>query len=91
MVILFICSSDKHSAMLDRLGTGSKVVIGIATAAALKFTIAWLMTESRRKRFEKVGVVTGLVVYPLKSCKGVYVKEGECVKKGLKVKDVPDR
>ena len=77
--------------MFDDLGTGSKVLLGVAVAVALKYTVVWWITESRRRKFEKVGYVAELICYPIKSCKGVYVKEAECAKRGLKVKGVTDR
>jgi len=73
---------------LDR---GTKVVLGLTATVGLGYSISWLMRQQQLKRFEKIGTVKQLVVYPVKSCKGVYIKEAECTKFGLSVNGVGDR
>ncbi|KAL4238503.1 Mitochondrial amidoxime reducing component 2 [Mactra antiquata] len=68
-----------------------KILVGLASTAALKYAILWRLGEKRQDLFELVGTVKELICYPVKSCQGVYVEEAECTKYGLKYKGVTDR
>lgn len=69
-------------------------------AAGLGTSIAasWLWTTWKgqngargRGKLEEVGVVSQLLIYPIKSCKGVSVSEAECTPLGLKNGELRDR
>ena len=70
---------------------GSKTFLQLSAAAGLGYSITWLMRQQQLKKFERIGTVKELVVYPVKSCQGVYVNEAECTQFGLRVNGVGDR
>ena len=76
---------------METLGTEAQVFVGLVLAAALKFTASWWMRHHRDQLFEKVGHVSALYFYPVKSCKGYNLTEGECTKYGIKSDGVFDR
>lgn len=68
-----------------------EILIGLVLGTVLKFTVSWWMRRRREKFFEKVGRVSKLYFYPVKSCKGIQLTEGECTKYGVKFNGVYDR
>lgn len=77
--------------MLDNLDVKLKLLVGLAAAAATKYLAMYWLRQKRQDRFELVGTVKELICYPVKSCKGVYLKEAECTKFGLQTDGVTDR
>ena len=37
----------------------------------------------RRRSYKEIGRVSGLFIYPVKSCKGISVDDVKCVKEGM--------
>ncbi|KAE8600451.1 hypothetical protein XENTR_v10013255 [Xenopus tropicalis] len=52
--------------------------------AAIGFTWLVLSLRKKKRKLRKVGEVTQLIVYPIKSCKGVPLPEAECSVHGLR-------
>uniref|UniRef100_A0A8C9RVV6 Mitochondrial amidoxime reducing component 2 n=1 Tax=Scleropages formosus TaxID=113540 RepID=A0A8C9RVV6_SCLFO len=63
---------------------------GLALAAVAALGLAWSYFRKPR-RVTRVGVVSQLVVHPLKSGKGLSVTSAECLTMGLKYGDLKDR
>ncbi|XP_061482106.1 mitochondrial amidoxime reducing component 2-like [Rhineura floridana] len=68
----------------------------LCAAAALSLGVAagWHWQRggrSRRLRLKQVGTVSGLTIYPVKSCRGVAVKRAQVTKLGLRSGDICDR
>ena len=76
---------------METLGADAQVLVGLVLATALKFTASWWMRRRREQLFEKVGHVSALYFYPMKSCKGFKLTEGECTKYGIRSNGVFDR
>ncbi|XP_043855456.1 mitochondrial amidoxime-reducing component 1-like isoform X2 [Dromiciops gliroides] len=70
--------------------------LGLATVAALS-AAAWSIRgrrgrrRRRRRRLQQVGTVAQLWIYPIKSCRGVPMKEAECTEMGLRSGHLRDR
>ena len=73
------------------LGTDAQIFTGLVIAAAVKYSVSWWMRKRREKLFVKIGQVSTLYIYPVKSCKAVEVTGGECTLYGLKCNGVYDR
>ncbi|KAJ6666929.1 hypothetical protein lerEdw1_018931 [Lerista edwardsae] len=73
----------------SRLGwlCASGAVLALGVAAAWR----WQRARRARQRLVQVGTVTGLCVYPVKSCQGVPVKRAEVTELGLRNGDMRDR
>lgn len=63
--------------------------IGGSIAAMMTAGFLWKRFFGRGKK--RVGVVSKLVIYPLKSCKGIPVPEAECTPHGLAYGSLRDR
>lgn len=66
------------------------VLAGGAAAALLVVGLGWKLLR-RRETLQRVGVVTQLLVHPLKSGRAVCVSAAECVSLGLKIGELRDR
>lgn len=67
------------------------VAIGVTLISSSLLGLFALYLKKRRKIFVKVGTISRLIIYPVKSAKGIEVAEGEAVKLGLKYKELNDR
>lgn len=68
------------------------VAAALGLAAMALGTVAWLRAHPRRQqRLQQVGTVAQLWIYPIKSCKGVSVREAECTAMGLRCGHLRDR
>ena len=76
---------------METVGTEAQLLVGLILATALKYTASWWMRQRREQLFEKVGHVSALYFYPVKSCKAVKLGEGECTKYGIRSDGVFDR
>ena len=72
-------------------GKEAQVLTGLILATILKYSATWWMRKRRETLFEKIGQVSALYFYPVKSCKGVKIDQGECTKYGIKCNGVYDR
>ncbi|XP_063159830.1 mitochondrial amidoxime reducing component 2 isoform X2 [Candoia aspera] len=65
------------------------VLVTLGTAAAAWY---WRWRDRRRLlRLKQVGTVSGLFIYPIKSCRGIAVQQAEVAKLGLRNGDLRDR
>ncbi|KAG8584457.1 hypothetical protein GDO81_008833 [Engystomops pustulosus] len=64
-----------------------------AAGLGVSITLAWLYLSRKRrtKQLRRVGEVSQLFLYPLKSCKGIPLQEAECREYGLKSGHLRDR
>lgn len=72
-------------------GKEAQVLTGLILAIVLKYSATWWMRKRRETLFEKIGQVSALYLYPVKSCKGVKIDEGVCTKYGIRSSGVYDR
>ncbi|CAO2638757.1 Mitochondrial amidoxime-reducing component 1 [Lemmus lemmus] len=67
-------------------------IAALGLAAVALGTVAWRRTRPRRRRrLQQVGMVSQLWIYPIKSGKGVSVREAECTAMGLCCGHLRDR
>ncbi|KAK7104454.1 hypothetical protein V1264_019171 [Littorina saxatilis] len=59
--------------------------------AVVKMLFGAVTRKNRRRKMVKVGTVSELNCYPIKSCRGISVQEGMCTRLGLKVGKAADR
>ncbi|XP_069118861.1 mitochondrial amidoxime reducing component 2-like [Argopecten irradians] len=65
--------------------------IGLVGASVLKYGLTTWLASNRPKVYEKVGKVSCLQLYPVKSCRGLDVQTAECTPIGLSQYGVTDR
>lgn len=66
----------------------------LAVLVTLGMAAAWYWRWRDRRRplrLKQVGTVSGLFIYPIKSCKGIAVQQAEVTKLGLRDGDMRDR
>ena len=69
---------------LQRMAAYSKyLLIGVPVAVLASCAVLWWREKLRRRSFKEVGRVSGLFVYPVKSCKGIRVRDIKCFKEGM--------
>ena len=73
----------------SRLSQYPLPVIGSILMAV--FSTAMLVYYKNKQRRRTVGRVTDLVIYPIKSCRGISVKWAHCTELGLRYKNLMDR
>ena len=59
-----------------------KVAIGVTLAVSLGTVAVTYLYKRGRKQWKNVGTVSQLFIYPIKSTRGVGVKEMMCTRKG---------
>ncbi|XP_076463489.1 mitochondrial amidoxime-reducing component 1-like [Babylonia areolata] len=68
------------------------VIFGVlVTGAIVKMVFAALARKNRRQKMVKVGTVTAMKCYPVKSCRGIPVTESIATRLGLKCGEATDR
>ena len=77
--------------MEEHVGSEAEIFVGLILAATLKYGASWWMRQKRNVLFEKVGQVSKLYIYPVKSCKGIQLSEGGCTKYGIEHHGIHDR
>ncbi|XP_042333107.1 mitochondrial amidoxime reducing component 2-like [Sceloporus undulatus] len=73
-------------------------LLALASLASLALAAAWQWARSRRRKSRRsspllkpVGTVSGLFVYPVKSCRGLAVQSAQVTPLGLRSGDLGDR
>ncbi|KAJ7365551.1 Mitochondrial amidoxime reducing component 2 [Desmophyllum pertusum] len=59
------------------------LLIGLPVVALAGFAALWWQRNERRRSYMEVGRVSGLFLYPVKSCKGIRVDDVKCFKEGM--------
>lgn len=77
--------------MEDQASSGAEIFAGLILAATLKYGASWWMRRKRNDMFKKVGKVSKIYIYPVKSCKAIRLSEGECTKYGIEHNGLHDR
>ena len=69
--------------MASQMANRTQLLVGasVASVAVIVGVYLWRKWSSPKR---KVGEVTQLYVYPIKSCHRIELKESECNKRGLK-------
>ncbi|MBN3315978.1 MARC1 protein, partial [Atractosteus spatula] len=80
---LIVNLTSNKKALLYTAGVG---LGAIGFGLALKYSL-----KKRQKTLTRVGVVSQLLIYPIKSCKGVSAVRAECLEMGLKYGELKDR
>lgn len=76
---------------MKNLSQESTILVALISGAVAKYAFGALTRLNRRKKLVKVGTVTQLNCYPIKSCRGITVESGQCTPLGLKIGKVTDR
>ena len=76
---------------MESSGEEAEIFLGLILLSVVKYTASWWIRRNKDALFEKVGYVSKLYLYPVKSCKGVQLTEAECTKYGMRYNDVNDR
>ncbi|CAI9607402.1 unnamed protein product [Staurois parvus] len=76
---------------MEALSKHRTLLIGLAGLGAT-VAVTWLLLSRRKKKHvRKVGQISQLFLYPVKSCKGIPLQEAECREYGLKNGEFSDR
>ena len=59
------------------------LLIGLPVVVLAGFAALWWQGKEKRRSFEEIGRVSGLFIYPVKSCKGIPVDDVKCFKEGM--------
>ena len=59
------------------------LLIGLPVAVLAGFAALWLREKKRKRSFKEVGRVSGLFIYPVKSCKRIRVHDVKCFREGM--------
>ncbi|XP_063813631.1 mitochondrial amidoxime-reducing component 1-like [Pseudophryne corroboree] len=93
-------SSSLHSPLGSISGVAQSAVqnlsrhrLALLCAAGLGVTAvaSWMWWKRNRLELRHVGTVSQLIIYPIKSCRGVSVQEAECIDLGLVNEELEDR
>lgn len=67
------------------------VLSALASGAVFKLAALSWVQQRRREKFVYVGDVSGLWLYPVKSCRPTAIERAECTETGLRHNGVTDR
>ncbi|XP_077979360.1 mitochondrial amidoxime-reducing component 1-like [Glandiceps talaboti] len=77
---------------MSSIGSYKPIVIGgLAVCAATGLILYKIWTKKKTKEFELVGKLDQIVIYPVKSCRGMTISQADCLKQSLKYKSLMDR
>ena len=67
------------------MATYSKYIlmIGVPIAVVAGIAVLWWQRKKKKPILNEVGRVSDLIIYPVKSCKGIRVSEAKCFKEGM--------
>ena len=67
------------------MATYSKYIlmIGVPIAVVAGIGLLWWQRKKKEPILNEVGRVSDLIIYPVKSCKGIRVSEAKCFKEGM--------
>ena len=67
------------------MATYSKYIlmIGVPIAVVAGIGVLWWQRKKKKPILNEVGRVSDLIIYPVKSCKGIRVTEAKCFKEGM--------
>ena len=67
------------------MATYSKYIlmIGVPIAVVAGIGVLWWQRKKKKPILNEVGRVSDLIIYPVKSCKGIRVSEAKCFKEGM--------
>lgn len=67
------------------MATYSKYIlmIGVPIAVVAGIGVLWWQRKKKKPTLKEVGRVSDLIIYPVKSCKGIRVSEAKCFKEGM--------
>ena len=76
-------STTSHS-VRSMASTYSKyLLIGLPALAVAGLAALWWQRREKRQSYKEVGRVSELLIYPLKSCKGIRVDQAKCFLEGM--------
>ena len=59
------------------------LLFGLPVLVLVGLSALWWERNERKRCYKEVGRVSGLFIYPVKSCKGIRVDEVKCLKEGM--------
>ncbi|KAL9953901.1 hypothetical protein ACROYT_G041374 [Oculina patagonica] len=59
------------------------LLIGLPVVALAGFVALWWHRSEKKRSYKEIGRVSGLFIYPVKTCKGISVDEVKCFKEGM--------
>ena len=57
--------------------------MALPAVVLVSFAALWWQSKEKRRRYQEVGRVCSLIIYPVKSCKGIPVDDVKCFKEGM--------
>ncbi|KAM5165677.1 mitochondrial amidoxime-reducing component 1 [Mantella aurantiaca] len=76
---------------MESLSKHRTLLLGLAGLGATVAVTWFFLSRRKKKRVRKVGQISQLFLYPVKSCKGIPLQEAECREYGLKNGELSDR
>lgn len=84
-------SLDLCTALSSSQVNMDNTIVVLAGSSLFKYAAFLYLTKKRRSKYQKVGAVSELYIYPVKSCKGIKVDSLRCTKLGVEYEGVRDR
>lgn len=80
-----IKSSVSQCLLIPMVVQSKYIVLSLSAVAAAAATAVAYMSwrKNRRREYHVVGHVSGLFIYPVKSCRGIPLESTRCLKQGL--------
>ncbi|KAM9316858.1 uncharacterized protein PAF06_007951 [Gastrophryne carolinensis] len=76
---------------MEVLSKHRTLLMGLAGLGATLAVTWFFLSRRKKKQLRRVGEVSQLFLYPIKSCKGIPLQEAECKEYGLKSGQLKDR
>lgn len=69
----------------------SLIALGLSAAAGSLILLCWKIKRTLEKKYENVGEVSHMLIYPIKSCRGIELHSAICTVMGLQSGPLRDR
>ena len=87
MIVLKRCAclvTKPKGQKVENMAAFSKyLLISVPVVALAGIAALWWQREKRERSYTEVGRVSSLIIYPVKSCKGIRVDNAKCFKEGM--------
>ena len=69
--------------MVAQISYSKYLLIALPAVALVGFAALWWQRKDIKRSYHVVGQVSSLIIYPVKSCKGIPVDDVKCYKIGM--------
>ena len=69
--------------MVAQISYSKYLLIALPAVALVGFAALWWQRKEKKRSYHEVGRVSSLIIYPVKSCKGILVDDVKCYKIGM--------